>query len=80
MNYKTELRKCGDPLYKTNQYWEFVKTNNEHQIKGLAEVLSLTTQYVRKFGGAWLVNVNKKPNYTSLSLKKKINCTIKLIK
>ena len=27
-NYIKELKKCGDPLYKTNQYWEFITTDN----------------------------------------------------
>lgn len=68
MNYKMELRKCGDPLYKTNQYWEFINTeNNEHQIKALADVLSLTTQFIRKNKGVWLVDSRKKPNYENLN-------------
>ena len=26
MNYIEELKKCGDPLYKRNQHWEFIST------------------------------------------------------
>ena len=25
MNYVKELKKCGDPIYRTNQYWDFVE-------------------------------------------------------
>ena len=62
-----ELRKCGDPLYKTNQYLKFINENNEHQIKALADVLSLTTQFIRKNKGVWLVDSRKKPNYENLN-------------
>ena len=32
MNYIEELKKCGDPLYKRDQYWEFLSTvsNSEY--------------------------------------------------
>ena len=30
MNYIKELKKCGDPLYKDNQFWEFIKTEDEN--------------------------------------------------
>ena len=74
MNYKTELLKCGDPLYKINQYWEFIKTNNNaHQIKALSEVLSLPTSYIRKNNGVWLVDVNKKSNFNKLKQTEKID-------
>jgi hypothetical protein len=26
VNYREELKKCGDELYKKNQYWEFIQT------------------------------------------------------
>ena len=81
MNYKMELRKCGDPIYKTNQFWEFIKTEgNEHQIKALSEVLHLTTQFIRKNNGAWLVNVNKKSNYDELNNDEEHKLIIKLKK
>ena len=28
MNYINELKQCGDPLYKTNQYWEKIHHNH----------------------------------------------------
>ena len=27
MNYISEMKICGDPIYKINQYWEFIETN-----------------------------------------------------
>jgi hypothetical protein len=73
-NYKKELKKCGDDLYRTNQYWEFVKTNGETEIEeALSKALYLSINYIRKNKpqGAWLVNVNKEPNYFKLTIHDK---------
>ena len=68
MNFFTELKKCGDILYKRNQFWEFVSIEGHPEYVGiLSSALSLSTDYVRKNGGAWLVNVNKESNYAELS-------------
>ena len=70
VNYKEELKKCGDKLYKKNQYWEFISTTTSPQlVNPLAYILSLTPEFVQKNGGAWFVNVNEKPNYSSLSVE-----------
>ena len=70
-NYYEELKKCGDSLYKKNQYWEFVTATDEN-IETLSAVLNLTVDYIRKNGGAWLVNVKKQPNYGSLDSAEKL--------
>ena len=31
-NFFSELKKCGDPLYKYNQYWEFFPTTDKEMI------------------------------------------------
>jgi len=73
-NYKKELKKCGDDLYRTNQYWEFVKTDGEVDIEeALSKALHVSINYIRKNKppGAWLVNVNKEPNYFKLTIHDK---------
>ena len=73
-NYKKELKKCGDDLYRTNQYWEFVKTNGEIDIEeALSKALHVSINYIRKNKpqGAWLVNVSKESNYFKLSIHDK---------
>ena len=73
-NYKKELKKCGDELYRLNQYWEFVKTNGEPEIeKALSKALYLSINYIKKQNppGAWLVNVSKEPNYSKLGVTDK---------
>ena len=72
MNYRQELRLCGDSLYKRNQFWEFIKiTDNLHHIKALSEILSLSERFIKKQRGVWLVNVNKDSNYDKLTNEEK---------
>ena len=68
-NYLEELKNCGDQMYKKNQYWEFIDTmKNPSLIDTLSSVLQLNSDYIRKNGGAWLVNVKKQPNYNELNV------------
>ena len=68
MNFFSEMKKCGDYLYKKNQYWEFISIDGNPDYVGiLSKALSLSTEYIREHGGAWLVNINKESNYTVLS-------------
>ena len=68
-NYREELKKCGDEMYKKNQFWEFVRINNDDTelIDTLSNVLSLSVDYIKKNGGAWMVNMSKPENYDKLS-------------
>ena len=68
MNFFTEMKKCGDALYKKNQYWEFISIEgNPNYVNILASALSLPAEYIRKNSGAWLVNINKESNFSQLS-------------
>ena len=71
-NFFSELKKCGDPLYKTNQYWEFISTaNNPHLEKALSEILALDIQFINKNKGAWMIDAKQKSNYSTLSIEQK---------
>jgi hypothetical protein len=80
-NYVEELKKCGDDIYKKNQYWEFVRiqTKVDPMVETLSAILSLPKQFIVDQNGAWLVNIKKSSNYTSLnagereSLDKQLN-------
>jgi hypothetical protein len=62
------MKKCGDELYKKNQFWEFVSIDGQPEYVGiLSKALSLSTEYIRKRGGAFLVNITKEANYNDLS-------------
>jgi hypothetical protein len=68
MNYFSELKKCGDDLYKKKQFWEFVSVVGQPDyLSILSNTLSIPEEYITKNGGAWLVNVKKPPNFESLS-------------
>ena len=74
MNYKSELKVCGNNLYRINQYWEFISNdNNPRKTQVLAQMLSISESYVRKQKGAWFVNIKKKPNYDTLDTQEKIS-------
>ena len=69
MNFFSELKKCGDEIYKKNQYWEFISIEGNPTYVGiLSRALTLSSQYINDNGGAWLVNINKEPNYTTLTV------------
>ena len=66
-NYISELKKCGDQLYRLNQYWEFIKTNGNDELEQkLSYVLNISLNYIQKRGGAWMINVGKPPNFDTL--------------
>ena len=67
-NYIEELKKCGDLLYKRNQYWEWVSTvENQEALKTISVLLNLPQEYIRRHGGAFFINVKKPSNYSELS-------------
>ena len=67
-NYIEELKKCGDQLYKRNQYWEWISTvDNPEALKTISILLNLPQEYIRKHGGAFFINVKKPTNYGELS-------------
>ena len=72
MNYIEELKKCGDDLYKKNQFWEFISienldSNKKEIIDALSNVLSLSVEFIQKQKGAWLMNIKKDSNFDSLN-------------
>ena len=85
-NYIEELKKCGDHLYKKNQYWEFIKINtssdgnNVEYIDNLAKVMGLSSAFVKKNGGIWFVDVKKPKNYETLTNDEKDSLDIQLTK
>ncbi len=67
-NYIEELKKCGDLLYKRDQYWEWISTvENPDALKTISVLLNLPQEYIRRHGGAFFINVKKPSNYSSLT-------------
>jgi hypothetical protein len=71
-NYIEEIKKCGDLLYRKNQYWEWISIDeNPEFLQPLSASLNLSQEYIRRKRGAWLVNVTKENNYTTLTTQEK---------
>jgi len=67
-NYVGELKKCGDLIYKKNQFWEWISTEeNPEALKTISAILNLPQEYIRRHGGAFFINVKKRSNYDELS-------------
>lgn len=69
MNFFSEMKKCGDALYKKNQFWEFISVEGRPEyVSILSQILSLKPEFVMKNGGAWLADIkHSEPNYSDLS-------------
>ena len=66
MNYIEEMKsKCGDLMYKKNQYWEFIDSRGNPELTHvLSQILMFPDdKFVHAKGGAWMVNVTKPSNY-----------------
>ena len=87
MNYLQELKNCGDTMYKKNQHWDFIPISNSKNptgedaqiVKTLSSILNLTTDFITKNGGAWLVNVSKpKSNLNDLTAQQKTSLDLQI--
>ena len=69
MNFFSELKKCGDSLYKKNQFWEFIPVEGRPEyVSILSQILGLRHEIIIKNGGAWLSDIREtEPNYSDLS-------------
>lgn len=66
-NYKEELKKCGNLLYRKNLKWDFIDAEEDSQmVYYLSSILSLPVEYINSARGAWLVDSNGDANYDTL--------------
>ena len=72
-NYIEEMKKCGDDIYKKNQFWEFIPIINktDPMVQTLSAILQIKDKFIIAMRGAWLVNVKKPSNYVSLNSDEK---------
>ena len=71
-NYIEEIKKCGDLLYRKNQFWEWISSDdNNILIEPLSLALGLPKKYITRNHGAWLVNITKPSNYNELTASDK---------
>ena len=72
-NFIEELKKCGNPIFKKKQYWEFVRVEetNDEMINQMSSALGIPRGYIKSKQGAWFVDVRKESNYETLSTQDK---------
>lgn len=68
-NYIEEIKKCGDPIFKRNQFWEWISVSSDNQelVNNLSMVLSLNTDYILKQRGAWITDISRPSNIVALN-------------
>jgi len=68
MNFFSELKKCGDVLFRKNNFWEFISIEGEPDNKKmLSDTLGIPKEYVQEKKGAWMADIKKEPNFSNLS-------------
>ena len=80
-NYKTELKFCGDKIFRKNHHWTFVRNNpsNAAQIEELTRILNIPVNVLRKNGGIWTTDPTKKSNYSTLNNEEQKSLNIQLM-
>lgn len=73
MNFFSELKKCGDHLFRKNQYWEYVSIEGQPDLLNiLSSALNLSKEFIFSKNGAWLVDISKPENFSLLSTEEQL--------
>lgn len=72
MNYIQELKKCGDPFFRRNQHWSFLKTEKDaSKVKMYSDLMQISETYIKRHRGIWITDRNRPSNYKELSSAQK---------
>jgi len=78
-NYLSELKHCGDPLWKLKRHWYFVATKKGNEKEKMCkEKTGIDLRIIRKNGGCWLTDDKKENNYASLRTNQKLQIKTQL--
>ena len=67
-NFFSQMKECGDPIYRLDQYWEFISIEGKPDyVSLLSKILSIPESSIKTRKGAWMVNITKKTNFDDLS-------------
>jgi hypothetical protein len=66
-NYKGEIRKCGDPIYAFEQYWEPKSIKGEDDV-AQAKAMGISQKFLDTNGRFFVTSPAREPNFRSLSL------------
>jgi hypothetical protein len=66
-NFRQELRKCGDPIYMTNNHWQvhMIRTDAD---KAPAMALGISDAFLREQGRYFTTVPGQEPNYATLPI------------
>jgi hypothetical protein len=79
MNFFSELKKCGDELFRKNQYWEFISTvGRQDLIDSISGTMGISKEFIEKYNGAWMIDVSKPSNYKELTANERATLDIQL--
>ena len=75
-NYKTQMKSCGNQLFRNHNYWvfqEYPQTNTKSFISQIHRLTHLPFSYLQKQNGIFLIDKSKKDqsNYSELSEQQK---------
>ncbi len=66
-NYKGEIRKCGDPIYAFEQYWE-PKSIKSLDDTAQAKAMGISQKFLDTNGRFYVTSPDRQPNFRTLSL------------
>jgi hypothetical protein len=66
-NYKGEIRKCGDPIYAFEQYWES-KTIASPEDREQAKGFGISDKFLDTNGRFYITSPGREPNFRTLAL------------
>jgi hypothetical protein len=64
-NFRGEIRKCGDPVYRFENFWE-PKSVRTPEDREMAKGMGISDTYLDKNGRFYITFSNRPPNYTTL--------------
>lgn len=76
-NYRDEIRKCGDPIYKFEQYWEG-KPVRSAEDRELGKSMGISEEYLDKNLKFYITVPNKTSNYATLDRATQVKITQQL--
>ena len=82
-NYRTQMKYCGDQLFKTNNYWSFKELpSGGEKLSNFYESIKITEdfvkhnaeleRYIHTIGGLWVVDDTKDPNFSTVEEDEKV--------
>lgn len=66
-NFRGEIRKCGDPVYKFENYWE-MKSMSQPENRELAKSMGISEAYLAKHGKFYATIPDRPSNFSTLDL------------